>query len=365
MLRFTLPPLIGTLALASSASAQLDVLWDAAAGSTPRDSVPNWQLLTTISGCSDGTVDLQPTYLELDTTSACQDDFLSYSQLYSGFSASPPSGIVEIDARMQVIQSGSASPDRGVATIALVQPGLCPWIIDIEPDRLHFSYNFELGSTVFVDTANAMHDYRIEADVANFEGRAYFDGQLIGTINTAVTNCLNPGNNPFGVVFGQLGAGEPGITRWEFVSHNLGIPVNQFCTEATNLNSLGSTAVLGWAGSLVAADNNLALNVAALPAGSFGYFLCSTAHAPATPLLGSQGELCLGGAIGRFNRPGEIQVASAQGFASLALDLGSIPQPTGAVSVQPGDTWHFQYWYRDANPMPTSNVSSGLQVFFE
>ena len=247
--------------LVSTASAQVDVLWNAASGSTPQVSVPNWDLFTSIGDCADGVVSLQPTYLELDTTSACEDDLLSFSLLHSGGFALPSFSPLELDARMQVVQSGSVSPDRGVASIALAHPGLCPWILDIEPDRVHFSYGSELGSTVFVDTTDAMHDYRIESDVTGFEGRAFFDGQLIGTINTATTNCLNPGNNPFGVIFGQVGAAEPGVTRWEFVAHNLGVPVNRFCVEAANLNSLGLTATLDLAGSRAVADNKYVIDV--------------------------------------------------------------------------------------------------------
>jgi hypothetical protein len=102
-----------------------------------------------------------------------------------------------------------------------------------------------------------------------------------------------------------------------------------------------------------------------LPPGAFGYFLCSLDHALPVIAPGSQGTLCLGGAVGRFKRPGELQQASPGGHVRLALDLGNLPQPTGAVAGMPGDEWNFQLWYRDMNPGPTSNLSNGLQVVFE
>ena len=41
-----------------------------------------------------------------------------------------------------------------------------------------------------------------------------------------------------------------------------------------------------------------------------------------------------------------------------------MPTPVGAQAVLPGDTWHFQCWYRDANPGVTSNFSDGLSITF-
>ena len=42
------------------------------------------------------------------------------------------------------------------------------------------------------------------------------------------------------------------------------------------------------------------------------------------------------------------------------------PQPTGFVSVMPGDTWHFQRWYRDpAGPCGSGfNLTNGLALTF-
>jgi hypothetical protein len=30
-----------------------------------------------------------------------------------------------------------------------------------------------------------------------------------------------------------------------------------------------------------------------------------------------------------------------------------------------GDTFHFQCWYRDVNPLPTSNFSDAVSITFE
>lgn len=33
--------------------------------------------------------------------------------------------------------------------------------------------------------------------------------------------------------------------------------------------------------------------------------------------------------------------------------------------IQAGQTWHFQYWYRDILGLQTSNFSTAVQVLFE
>ncbi|MFT7679088.1 MAG: hypothetical protein ACI8QC_003087 [Planctomycetota bacterium] len=42
-------------------------------------------------------------------------------------------------------------------------------------------------------------------------------------------------------------------------------------------------------------------------------------------------------------------------------DLANLPNN---VTIQPGDSWIFQYWFRDANPTPTSNTSDAVVVTF-
>jgi hypothetical protein len=101
-----------------------------------------------------------------------------------------------------------------------------------------------------------------------------------------------------------------------------------------------------------------------LPQNSFGYFLTSRTQASTPNPGGSQGNFCLGGAIGRYVRPGQVQHSGAGGELSLAVELTLHPTPTGSVAVQAGETWSFTAWYRDANPTLTSNFTDGLEVLF-
>ena len=133
-----------------------------------------------------------------------------------------------------------------------------------------------------------------------------------------------------------------------------------------NANSSGTFGAMSGAGSVLAADLNLTLGASDLPANAFGFFLASTDSGFTTNPGGSQGNLCLSGAIGRYVGPGQIQNSGTAGEISLALDLNQIPQPTGFVSVAAGDTWNFQCWYRDAvGGVATSNFTDGLSVDFQ
>ncbi len=110
-------------------------------------------------------------------------------------------------------------------------------------------------------------------------------------------------------------------------------------------------------GSFTLADNALNLAVTNLPQNSVGYFLMSTTGVPAFALPPpSGGSLCLGGTIVRF--AAFVQNSGTQGEVSFSPDLANIPPP--GMPLIPGDTTHFQYWYRDVGS--TSNTSNGVAI---
>jgi hypothetical protein len=134
---------------------------------------------------------------------------------------------------------------------------------------------------------------------------------------------------------------------------------------AANNNSTGQTGRIGGSGSASVASNNLTLTADRLPNNAFGFFLTSTTQAFVANPAGSQGNLCLGGAIGRYVGPGQIMNTGGTGAFSLLLNLTQTPTPTGPVSVMPGQTRYFQSWHRDAvGGSATSNFTNGLQVLF-
>ena len=124
-----------------------------------------------------------------------------------------------------------------------------------------------------------------------------------------------------------------------------------------------SSGTLRAAGSDLAAMNNVTLIAESLPQNAFGYFIASQTTSFVAGPGGSQGNLCLGGSIGRYI--GDVASSGAGGCLLLTLDLDAVAQPNGSVAVAPGDTWNFQAWFRDsAGGIATSNFTEGLEISF-
>ena len=134
----------------------------------------------------------------------------------------------------------------------------------------------------------------------------------------------------------------------------------------THANSSGEFARIFAGGSPVAQANELTLRVDRLPTHQAGFFLVSGAQGLTAMPGGSQGNLCLGGGIGRLNRgPGEVFSSGSAGSATVSIDLTDLPMPMGSGPIQAGQTRYFQAWYRDVNPGATSNFTAGVRVRFE
>lgn len=129
------------------------------------------------------------------------------------------------------------------------------------------------------------------------------------------------------------------------------------CTS--NPNSSGGVAQLVARGSLAVAENTLDIFARPVPQGSLGYFLASRTGDYRPNFGGSQGNLCIGPTILRFSL--SPLLPSTSGEVRFRVPLTAFG---GGVVPAPGDVWTFQYWFRDANPGPTSNTSSALRVTF-
>ena len=136
----------------------------------------------------------------------------------------------------------------------------------------------------------------------------------------------------------------------------------QFCEAA--LNSSGHSAWITARGFSWATDSNSRLTCTEMPANSFGHFLVSSVSGFVPNPGGSQGNLCLGGAIGRFVGPGQIMNSGSMGsFTLFGVRADELPSPVGPVSVQSGETWYFQCWFRDIGP--SSNFSNAIEITFD
>ncbi len=136
-------------------------------------------------------------------------------------------------------------------------------------------------------------------------------------------------------------------------------PGQSFCGPAVpNSTGLAANIQLSWGGDLTQ-GNYLYLLTENVPAQEFGYYLGSQTPAFVPGAGGSQGNLCVGGAVRRLIT-GTVNLPAYLGTMPLALNLSNVPGGPPA-SISAGDTWFFQLWYRDAG---SSNFSEGWQITF-
>jgi len=232
----------------------------------------------------------------------------------------------------------TGAPGRGVVTIDLTQPTVV--------ERLAFPYPFgrtDIDGLAF-DPAGRV--YLIEDEVSDLHN---FD-VLTGTYDPTPPMNAAPGAAVFA-----------GGTYEAAAPTSIGI---NYC--GAELNSVGLRANLLGIGSPIASQNTLTLRAQSVVPNQFVLFLTSRTQSFVQNPGNSQGNLCLGGAIGRFVRPGQIKNSGPAGSAELILDLTQLPTPTAFVAVQAGETWNFQAWYRDvASGQPSSNFTDGLSVAFQ
>lgn len=149
------------------------------------------------------------------------------------------------------------------------------------------------------------------------------------------------------------------IASWEMASCT---PFASYCTAAAN--STGIPGVTAPNGSPFLVTNSIAIEGRDLPANQFGLLLYSTTTGFTPGVGGGSGNLCVGSPLVRFN--GSIQSSGASGTTSHPVDLTALPSPTGARTVEPGETLYFQWWFRDfnGNGQATSNLTRGLRATF-
>lgn len=129
------------------------------------------------------------------------------------------------------------------------------------------------------------------------------------------------------------------------------------------LNSSGARGALEIVGDRDVSFGHLEVRASSLPAGASSMLLASRDTAFVANPGASSGNLCLGGSIARF--VGSIDDADPAGEVSFAVPGLVVPTPGGPESIETGDTWSFQVWYRDNDPAPTSNFTETRSVSFE
>jgi hypothetical protein len=143
------------------------------------------------------------------------------------------------------------------------------------------------------------------------------------------------------------------------------LAANSYCGPAVP-NSTGESASIDAFSPNGVSGADFVLYADGLPAAATTFFLASRQPGFEAQVPGSAGAICLGGSIGRFVGPGQVQQSQQDGQAQLTIDRMLIPQPNGFEAATVGSVWFFQAWFRDVQSgQATSNFTDGISVAFE
>ena len=202
------------------------------------------------------------------------------------------------------------------------------------------AYLFERGPNGWGEIAMLAHDNPVASNYSNYG------------VSVALSSS-------FALVGAHTGEGSvPGIQSGCAYVYELPFG-DPYCAAVPN--STGAPATIHATGSLAAGAGALELWAGSLPPHKTGLFLVSPDAGFVPNPGGSQGNLCLGGPIGRFQS--SVQSTGPRGTMHHVVDTGVVP-PNPPSAIQPGETWRFQAWHRDQNPADTSNLTPGLEVAF-
>lgn len=140
---------------------------------------------------------------------------------------------------------------------------------------------------------------------------------------------------------------------------NVGI---QYCYSG-DMTGAGEFSTLRGSGSGVLGANNLTIDALGLMPGSVALFLAADGFAMIPPGSGTLGNICVGGAVGRYNA--QVATADASGQIAFPVDLTNLPTPSGTlISATVGSTWYFQALHSDRLPsgVPIRHFTPGLAV---
>ena len=138
-----------------------------------------------------------------------------------------------------------------------------------------------------------------------------------------------------------------------------------YCENAAGFLNTGNIHAYG---STVASDNMVLLTAGGLPPNSIGYFIVGETRDLVHNPGGSQGDLCVGGKIGRFHGPGQVLNSGPGGYYELWLNLTEFPMNPNQMVIA-GETWCFQSWYRmPVAPVQNnsdSDFTSAVEILFQ
>jgi len=136
---------------------------------------------------------------------------------------------------------------------------------------------------------------------------------------------------------------------------------NSFCIA--NVNSTGEAARTLTYGHGFVSTGTLLVATDNLPVGQPVLLLASRAHSFVPPSGNTVGYQCVIGNLTIFRN--QLRFAPYSGRVLFELNLTNFPTRPVSTSVQVGETWYFQSWYRDRVGGYTTNFSLPAEVFFQ
>ena len=137
-------------------------------------------------------------------------------------------------------------------------------------------------------------------------------------------------------------------------------PVGTAMCAPINSNSTGQNGQLTADGSPIATDNSLTFLAADLPLNQAGFLINSRSNI-GNPTLISDGLVCHGPDFGRHNMA--VGNSGSSGTIATTVDLTALPRPGAPEPALAGQTWYFQFWYRDGPGV--SNLTNSIQIEFQ
>lgn len=198
---------------------------------------------------------------------------------------------------------------------------------------------------------------RLEIDV-DTQGNAvtYYNGEVLA-VEAWATGGPFPCSRPQDAVWLSLASG----TGAGMVVDNVcvgGPFATNYCTAVPN--STGVISRISALGTPSFSANDMMVSTTDLPDQSFGLYVTSRTQGFTPNAGGSTGNLCLGGAAGRYALPIN---SGGNGAIMMSVNWTALPQPNGLAQASTGETWNFQLWHRDTEGgVATSNFSEGIQV---
>jgi FG-GAP repeat len=142
------------------------------------------------------------------------------------------------------------------------------------------------------------------------------------------------------------------------------VPITRYCAP-DGPNSIGKLGTLYASGMSV---SQCSVQAGGLPVGAPALLLIGNGSLAGPGPPGSTGDLCLGGSVpGYGTYAADLKPADFLGLATVDLisgatgaGTGQLPPPIGG-SLQAGQTWNFQAWYRDG---ATSRFTDAITLTF-